>query len=152
MFWRNYLLLFKYFLQNINLLLYSWMNKVLLIIIFREIAGCSDELNKKSLDAALQYIRQIFFVVHQHASIKDFKAEHARFIIHFFRDLSPCLMKLADTALRLELSFESDLLFSIYEFLNLFELTLQCLTEMPDDANQSLNEVPDEGGDLLEKE
>lgn len=102
------------------------------------IGESADELDKAALDTSLYYIRQMFYIFHQHASEHGFRHQHATFVINFLHRLSPCLLKLTDTALRLELPFESDLLFYVYEFVGLFEQTLKCLTEMPGDADRSL--------------
>lgn len=97
-----------------------------------------EELDKPALDTSIHYIRQMFYIFHQHASENVFHPQHATFVINFLQRLSPCLIKLADTALRLELPFEADLLFYVQEFICLFEQTLKCLTEMPGDADRSL--------------
>uniref|UniRef100_A0A914QZK9 Uncharacterized protein n=1 Tax=Panagrolaimus davidi TaxID=227884 RepID=A0A914QZK9_9BILA len=97
-----------------------------------------EELDRPALDTSIHFIRQIFYIFRQHASENVFRPQHATFIINFLQRLSPCLIKLADTALRLELFFETDLLFYVQEFISLFEQTLKCLTEMPGDADRWL--------------
>uniref|UniRef100_A0A914XXJ6 Uncharacterized protein n=1 Tax=Panagrolaimus superbus TaxID=310955 RepID=A0A914XXJ6_9BILA len=106
------------------------------------IGDTTDELDKSALDRSINFIRQMFFVLHQYASdrCRLFGPQHATFIIDFFKRLKPCLLKLTDTALQLELPFETDLLFYVQEFVSLFEQTLKCLTDMPGDADRSLTD------------
>uniref|UniRef100_A0AC34GMK0 Uncharacterized protein n=1 Tax=Panagrolaimus sp. ES5 TaxID=591445 RepID=A0AC34GMK0_9BILA len=97
------------------------------------IGETAEELDKSTLDRSIHFIRQMFYVLHQYSADRgrSFGPQHATFIIDFFNRLKPCLLKLTDTALRLELPLETDLLFYVQEFVNLFEQTLKCLNDMP---------------------
>ena len=76
-------------------------------------------------------------MIQQVSSGKLFKNEEAIYVIHFFRHLYSLLPKFVHSALCLELTYELDLLFSICEYLALFENVLKCLSEMPGKTDQS---------------
>lgn len=106
---------------------------------FSDIAESSSPPNADALNCALEYMRRMFHIIHQTASTQIFGSDDATNIIQFFRQLSQLLPNLVQSALHLQMSHQADVLFSLFEFLTMFDITLKCLSDMPDEAHCSFS-------------